>query len=104
VICSSDVMAMGVLQEALRQGIRVPEDLSVVGFDGIDAGTWSVPPLTTVAQPIGEIAEMAVDVLQKLIRDPSTALPNYLFRPRLKVRASTAAPAQLRRKRVAARD
>jgi DNA-binding LacI/PurR family transcriptional regulator len=100
VICSSDVMAMGVLQEALRQGIRVPEDLSVVGFDGIDAGTWSVPPLTTVAQPIGEIAEMAVDVLQKLIRDPSTALPNYLFRPRLKVRASTAAPAQLRRKRV----
>jgi DNA-binding LacI/PurR family transcriptional regulator len=104
VICSSDVMAMGVLQEALRQGIRVPEDLSVVGFDGIDASTWSVPPLTTVAQPIGEIAETAVDALQTLIRDPSTALPNYLFRPRLKVRASTAAPARSRRKRVAVRD
>lgn len=101
VICSSDVMAMGVLQEALRQGIRVPDDLSVVGFDGIDACTWSVPPLTTIVQPIGEIAATAVDVLQKLIRNPDTALPNYLFRPRVTVRASTAAPARSQPRRVA---
>jgi DNA-binding LacI/PurR family transcriptional regulator len=94
VICSSDVMAMGVLQEALRQGVRVPEDLSVVGFDGIEASTWSVPPLTTVEQPIDDIAETAVDALQTLIREPETALPNYLFRPRLRIRASTAAPAR----------
>src|SRR5258707_2821362 len=99
VICSSDVMAMGVLQEATREGVRVPEDLSVVGFDGIEASTWSVPPLTTIEQPIVEIADAAVDVLQTLIRDPSTALPNYLFRPRLQVRASTAAPARTRRRR-----
>ncbi len=84
---------------ALRLGVRVPEDLSVVGFDGIEASTWSVPPLTTIEQPIVEIAEAAVDVLQTLIRDPSTALPNYLFRPRLQVRASTAAPARTRRRR-----
>jgi len=92
-------MAMGVLQEATREGVRVPEDLSVVGFDGIEASTWSVPPLTTIEQPIVEIADAAVDVLQTLIRDPSTALPNYLFRPRLQVRASTAAPARTRRRR-----
>ena len=104
VICSSDVMAIGALQEALRQGLRVPEDLSTVGFDGIDACTWSVPPLTTVEQPIGEIAETAVDVLQTLIREPHAALPNYLFRPRIKVRASTATPARSRRRRVAVRD
>ena len=98
VICSSDVMAMGVLQEALRQGVRVPDDLSVVGFDGIEACMWSRPPLTTVEQPIRDIAEMAVDALQKLIRDPETVLPNYLFRPRLRVRASTAAPARARKR------
>jgi DNA-binding LacI/PurR family transcriptional regulator len=94
VICSSDMMAIGVLQEAQRVGVRIPEDLSVVGFDGIDATTWSVPPLTTVEQPIQQIAESAVDVLQTLIRDPGSTLPNLLFRPRLRVRGSTAAPAR----------
>jgi DNA-binding LacI/PurR family transcriptional regulator len=96
VICSSDMMAIGVLQEAHLRGVRIPEDLSVVGFDGIDATTWSVPPLTTVEQPIQQIAEAAVEVLQTLIRDPGTSLPNLLFRPRLLVRGSTAAPARSR--------
>ncbi len=96
VICSSDMIAIGVLQEAQRGGVRIPEDLSVVGFDGIDSTTWSVPPLTTVEQPIQQIAEAAVDVLQTLIRDPGSTLPNLLFRPRLRVRASTAAPARSR--------
>jgi DNA-binding LacI/PurR family transcriptional regulator len=93
VICSSDQMAMGVLQEARRQDVRVPGDLSVVGFDGIEASTWSVPPLTTVEQPIHDIAKTAVDALQTLIRDPEAKLPNYLFRPRLHIRESTSAPA-----------
>lgn len=96
VICSSDMMAIGVLQEAHLRGVRIPEDLSVVGFDGIDATTWSVPPLTTVEQPIQQIAEAAVEVLQTLIRDPGTSLPNLLFRPRLLVRGSTATPARSR--------
>jgi DNA-binding LacI/PurR family transcriptional regulator len=103
VICSSDVMAMGVLQEARRQGVRVPDDLSVVGFDGIEASTWSLPPLTTIEQPIHDIAETAVDALQTLIREPETALPNYLFRPRLRVRASTGPPPAQRHMRAAAR-
>jgi DNA-binding LacI/PurR family transcriptional regulator len=92
VICSSDVMAMGVLQEAARQGLRVPEQLSVIGFDGIDAATWTFPPLTTVEQPIDQIAQTAVDALRSQIHEPNKPLPNFLFRPRLIVRASTAAP------------
>ena len=55
-ICSSDVIAIGVLQEARELGLRVPEDLSVVGFDGIEAASWVEPPLTTIEQPIDEIA------------------------------------------------
>src|SRR5262245_45373789 len=92
VICSSDVMAMGVLREAESRGLRVPDDLSVVGFDGIDAATWTFPPLTTVEQPIGQIAETAVDALRSQIDEPDKALPNFLFRPQLRVRSSTAAP------------
>jgi DNA-binding LacI/PurR family transcriptional regulator len=94
VICSSDVMAIGVLQEAHKQSVSVPDELSVVGFDGIDATTWSVPPLTTVEQPISQIAAAAVDVLQTLIRDPGASLPNLLFRPMLRVRGSTGSPAR----------
>jgi DNA-binding LacI/PurR family transcriptional regulator len=91
VICSSDLMAIGALQEAAAQGLRVPEDLSVVGFDGIDAAAWTSPALTTVEQPIEEIAETAVNALGTLIAEPEKPLPDYSFRPRLRVRESTAA-------------
>jgi DNA-binding LacI/PurR family transcriptional regulator len=90
VICSSDLMAIGVLQEAAARGLRVPENLSVVGFDGIEAAAWTSPALTTVEQPIEEMAETAVNALRSLIADPQKPLPDYSFRPRLNVRASTA--------------
>jgi DNA-binding LacI/PurR family transcriptional regulator len=92
VICSSDLMAIGVLQEAAARDLRVPEDLSVVGFDGIEAAAWTSPPLTTVEQPIEEIAETAVNALHSLIDEPQKPLPDYSFRPRLNVRGSTAGP------------
>jgi len=92
VICSSDLMAIGVLQEAAAQGLRVPKDLSVVGFDGIDATRWTNPPLTTVEQPIEEIAETAVNGLRSRIAEPTKPLPDSFFRPRLALRGSTAPP------------
>ena len=93
VICSNDLMAIGALQEASAQGLSVPGDLSVVGFDGIDATRWTDPPLTTVEQPIEEIAETAVSALKSLIEDPHKPLPDFSFRPQLAARASTAPPA-----------
>jgi DNA-binding LacI/PurR family transcriptional regulator len=89
VICSSDVMAIGALHEAARRGLGVPDDLSIVGFDGIDATKWSVPELTTVAQPIAQIADIAIETLERLIEEPGRSLPNSYFRPDLRVRAST---------------
>ena len=88
IICSNDLMAIGVLQAAAEEGIDVPGDLSVVGFDGIEASSWTNPPLTTIEQPIDEIAQTAVDTLRTLIEDPR-ALPNSYFRPNLRVRSST---------------
>ena len=89
VICSSDVMAIGALHEAARRGVRVPEELSIVGFDGIEETTWTTPALTTVAQPIAQIADTAVQTLQTLIEQPTRQLPNSYFRPVLRVRGST---------------
>lgn len=90
IICSNDLMAIGVIREARAHGIDVPNELSVVGFDGIDAASWSEPTLTTVEQPIDEIAETAIRALRSLIEDGTQSLPNYVFRPRLKLGGSTA--------------
>jgi DNA-binding LacI/PurR family transcriptional regulator len=89
VICSSDVMAIGALQEAIARKVRVPEDLSIVGFDGIAAANWTQPALTTVEQPIDEIADMAVNALSALIEEPDRRVPNFQFRPRLRRGGST---------------
>jgi DNA-binding LacI/PurR family transcriptional regulator len=92
VFCSSDLMAIGVLLEAAEHGLTVPQELSVIGFDGIEATAWTQPALTTVEQPIVDIARTAVEALKSLIDEPDQALPDYVFRPRLRVRSSTALP------------
>ena len=63
VICSSDLMALGAISEAHRSGLVVPRDLSVVGFDDIPLASYCAPTLSTLAQPIAEIARAAIDGL-----------------------------------------
>ncbi len=92
VMCSSDVMAIGALQEAAELGLLVPGDVSIVGFDGIDAASWTQPPLTTIEQPIAEIAKTAVSALRSQVERPSGAHPSYVFRPQLRLGGSTGAP------------
>jgi DNA-binding LacI/PurR family transcriptional regulator len=90
-ICSSDLMAIGALQEARAAGLRVPADLSLVGFDGVEAGAWTEPPITTLAQPVIEIAEAAVETLESLVNGSARTPPSRVFRPRLLERGSAAA-------------
>jgi DNA-binding LacI/PurR family transcriptional regulator len=90
VICSNDLMAIGALKEAAELGLRVPDDLAIVGFDGIEAASWTQPALTTVEQPIEEIAGTAIEALQNLVDDPGQTLPSYVFRPALRVGGTTA--------------
>ncbi|HSJ93023.1 MAG TPA: substrate-binding domain-containing protein, partial [Gaiellaceae bacterium] len=99
VICSSDLMAIGALQEAAALGLRVPDDLSIVGFDGIDAASWTQPPLTTVEQPIDEIARTAVAALRAQVERPEELQPSYVFRPQLREGGTTAPPAGAARRR-----
>jgi LacI family transcriptional regulator len=63
VLAMSDTTAIGVMSAAQAAGLRVPDDLSVVGFDDIPAATWTNPPLTTVRQPIIEKGRLAAALL-----------------------------------------
>lgn len=83
VFCCTDSLAIGALAAIAEARLRVPDDIAVVGYDDVAQAAVSVPPLTTVAQPIDEIAEQALT----LLLDPS--LPNPpLLAPRLVGRAS----------------
>ena len=64
VFASSDAQAFGLLHGFRTAGVRVPEDIAVVGFDGTDDGTYAAPPLTSARQPVAAMAEAAVEALQ----------------------------------------
>jgi LacI family transcriptional regulator len=67
IFACNDEMAVGVLQEARARAIRVPEDLSVVGFDDSTIARIAVPAITTVRQPLEEIGRMAATLLTRMI-------------------------------------
>src|SRR4029078_563078 len=62
IFTANDVMALGVYQAARQAGVRIPEDLSVVGFDDLPVVSWVDPPLTTVHQPLIEMAAAATEL------------------------------------------
>ena len=72
VLAMSDATAIGALHAAREQRIRVPDELSIVGFDDIDLARYTDPPLTTIHQPIHQKGEEAVRLL---LREPSTDPP-----------------------------
>jgi LacI family transcriptional regulator len=66
IFACSDVMAVGVYDTASSLGLRVPRDLSVVGFDDVPEAQWAVPSLTTIRQPIAEMGAVAVRLLMQV--------------------------------------
>jgi DNA-binding LacI/PurR family transcriptional regulator len=89
VLAMSDMAAIGVLGAAEAARLRVPEDLSVVGFDDIPASAWTSPPLTTVRQPIVEKGKLAALILIQRMNGKSVDSPRPLSTT-LVVRKSTA--------------
>jgi len=67
VFAMSDTIAMGVIRALADMGRRVPEDVSVVGFDGIEMGKYFVPRLTTIEQPVDDIARESIQVLMDMM-------------------------------------
>ncbi len=92
IVAGNDEQAIGVLQAAHLRGLRVPDDLSVVGFDDIPIAQWLDPPLTTVRQPLAAMAAAAMRMLVRALAAGSTE-PHRLELPTtLVVRRSTAPP------------
>jgi len=89
---ANDELAVGVLQACRERGIRVPEDLSVVGFDNTILSRIVTPALTTVAQPIYELGRRTVHLLMDGIENESQPKNREVLEPRLIVRESTAPP------------
>ncbi|WP_328587559.1 substrate-binding domain-containing protein [Serinibacter arcticus] len=89
IICGSDVMALGAIRAVRQAGMRVPEDVSVVGFDDSVFMNFTDPPLTTLRQPVDTMSQAVVDTLLSAMQ--GTAAPIELrFAPELIVRGSTA--------------
>lgn len=72
IFAANDEMAVGAMMAALKAGLRVPEDLSIAGFDGSRISDIVWPPLTTVRQPIRLMAQHAIELLLKTIKSPET--------------------------------
>jgi LacI family transcriptional regulator len=93
ILCSNDMTAIGVMHAALRKGLRIPEDLSLIGFDDIKFAQFLLPPLTTVRMSGREIAASAVLALRDAVASdaPATVVPSDI-QTTLIVRQSTAIP------------
>lgn len=89
IVCGSDLMALGAIRAAHARGLRVPEDVSVVGFDDSPLIAFTEPPLTTVRQPVVALGQAAVDALVAEIQGAPVSRAEMLFHPELVVRNST---------------
>ncbi len=92
VLCGNDMIAFSILNALIRRGVRVPEDVAVVGHDDIELAAQTVVPLTTVRQPIAELGRLAAELLFRQTSGERDHPPQHLiFTPELVVRESTVA-------------
>jgi LacI family transcriptional regulator len=92
VFAASDQMAFGVYEAARQRGLRVPDDVSVVGFDDLPEARWACPPLTTVRQPLSEMGLLAARTVMRLAQGETVESPRVELSTELMVRVSSAPP------------
>lgn len=90
IFAGNDMIGFGVLRAAAERNIRVPAELSVIGFDDIQMSRYVYPALTTVGQSILQLGEMAAGVLLRRIAKPDTAIDQRIVTPSIVLRESTA--------------
>ncbi len=91
-VCFNDVAAIGAIRAIMDHGLRVPQDISVVGFDDIEGASYHNPSLTTIRQPLNQIGVVASRILLQRIRGQATFPDSVPIQPELIVRESTSAP------------
>jgi len=94
IFAMTDELAIGVLHALARNGIKVPDEISVIGFDNIPLAPFIYPALTTVDQPAAQMAETASAVLMRALQDGTADVEYVMLPTKLVVRDSTAAPSR----------
>lgn len=89
VFACNDLMAIGAIGAAASRGLRIPQDLSIMGFDDIALAAHSNPPLSSVVQPKHQTGQLAAQLLLQRIADPERALQRAILQPTLQARQST---------------
>ena len=92
IVCYNDLSAIGALRAIRAAGLRVPADVSVIGFDDIEPAAWTEPPLTTIRQPTDELGRWAAERLTTALSDAGTQPAQVVLEPSLVVRGSTGPP------------
>ncbi len=92
IFACNDLMAMGAIAAAAERGLRVPADLSIVGFDNSTLAAYTTPALTTIAQPITEIGQLATEMVIRRSQQPDMARQHRILDTKLIVRQSTCPP------------
>ncbi|MGH3926401.1 MAG: substrate-binding domain-containing protein, partial [Pseudonocardiaceae bacterium] len=87
--CANDLLALGLLQQCVALGIRVPEDLAIVGYDDIEFAAGAAVPLTSVRQPRRQLGRTAAELLIDETTNPDHEHRQVLFTPELVARMST---------------
>ena len=89
IIAANDMVAFGLVSALAARGVQVPDDVSVIGFDGLALGVRFNPALTTIRQPIADMGDIAIDLAEKKAADGT--VDHVVLSPSCLVRASTAA-------------
>lgn len=92
IVVANDQMAVGVMSLLAENGLRIPEDVSVVGFDDIPEARFFATPLTTIRQDFPTLGQRGLQYLIEMIEEPSTLQGQRIIKPQLICRASSAAP------------
>ncbi len=90
IFACNDLIAIGVIQGAKEMGLKIPEDLSLIGFDNTILAMTTVPGLTTIAQPTQDMGRKVVDVILEEIKGNSEVKERILFNPEMIIRGTTA--------------
>jgi len=90
VFACNDLMAMGAITALRSRGLRVPDDISMIGFDDIPYAVTTWPPLTTIAQPVEKIGTRAVSLLLERVAEPAAHSRREVLMPVLVERESCA--------------
>ncbi|MGF1765570.1 substrate-binding domain-containing protein [Aliivibrio kagoshimensis] len=88
IFCFNDIMALATISKIQQMGLRIPEDISVIGYDNIDLSAYFSPPLTTIHQPKRRVGKTAVEILLERIKDKDHERRIFEMKPELVERSS----------------